>query len=92
MSKLSNAQILAELWEDGKVFAFNAKEGLLEIKAAEKKKSGKMKAGQVKLQLPESFIGETLQDAYGGKDIWLMFCIKPEDWDRKLQEIKERSN
>ncbi|MCA1027020.1 hypothetical protein LCM23_13040 [Cytobacillus kochii] len=95
MKTYSNATALAELWNEKKAYGVNAKALLKGIKAATKVKKTKknpdgIKLGEVTLVMPEEFIGTELKDTYGGDDMWLMFKIKKEDWNNKLNELKDR--
>jgi hypothetical protein len=95
MSEVSNATVLAELWTEGKAYGVYAKQLLKNIKSATKVKPTKknpegFKHGEVTLLMPEEFIGTSLPDPFGGKDIWLMFKIDPKDWDDKVKEIESR--
>jgi hypothetical protein len=95
MSKVTNADILSELWSEGKAYAANAKQLLKNIKAGTKVKPTKkypdgFKNGEATFILPEEFVGDSLPDPWGGKDMWLLFKINPNDWDNKRKEIEGR--
>lgn len=92
MKTVSNANILAELWSEGKASVFSAKQLIKNIKAATKVKPSKkypdgIKLGEATFWMPEEFIGTTLPDAWGGKDMWLMIKVNPDDWDSKQKEL-----
>jgi tripartite-type tricarboxylate transporter receptor subunit TctC len=93
--KVNNAEILAELWSEDKAFAVNAKALIKTIKAATKKPTkkdpDKIIPGELTLYMPKEFIGEALPDAWGGKDMWVLFKIDPKDWDAKKAEIEGRT-
>jgi hypothetical protein len=97
MSSVSNANILAELWTEGKASVFQAKQLLKNIKAATKVKPTKknpegLKLGEATFLMPEEFIGTSLPDAWGGKDnMWLMIKVNNKDWDSKRKEMEERN-
>jgi hypothetical protein len=96
MNKHSNANILAELWNEGKANVFSAKQLLKGIKAAEKVKKSKkypegIKLGEATFVMPEEFVGTSLPDPWGGKDsMWLLIKVNNADWDAKSDELKNR--
>ncbi|PLR99510.1 hypothetical protein [Bacillus sp. T33-2] len=97
MSEVTNANILAELWTEGKASVFNAKQLLKNIKATTKVKSTKknpdgIKLGEATFLMPEEFIGTSLPDAWGGKDnMWLLIKVDNSDWDGKRNELEEKN-
>lgn len=96
MKTHSNANILAELWTEGKASVFMAKQLLKNIKAAETVKKSKkypdgIKLGEATFVMPEEFVGTSLPDPWGGKDnMWIMIKVNNADWDTKSEELKNR--